>query len=66
MERAFMAMNAIQFQKGMSMPEFNRQYGTEELCTEALFQAIWPGGFRCNRCGHGNCNRFIVEKRQLV
>lgn len=61
-----MAMNAIQFQKGLSLQEFNRQYGTESQCADALFQAIWPGGFRCSRCNHGNCNRFVVERRQLV
>lgn len=66
LEGATMAINAIQFQKGMSLAEFNQRFGTESQCEEALFDAIWPGGFRCQRCGHGNCNRFTVERRQLV
>jgi transposase-like protein len=46
-----MAQNRIQFQPGMSMPEFIAQYGTEAQCETALVQARWPQGFRCPRCG---------------
>ena len=46
-----MAQNRIQFQPGMSMPEFIAQYGTEAQCETALAQARWPQGFRCPRCG---------------
>lgn len=46
-----MAMNRIQFQPGMSMSEFFKLYGTEELCTAALESARWPDGFRCPACG---------------
>ena len=46
-----MAQNRIQFQPGMSMPEFIAQYGTEEQCAAALAQTRWPDGFRCPRCG---------------
>lgn len=46
-----MAQNRIQFQPGMSMPEFIAQYGTEEQCAAALEQTRWPDGFRCPRCG---------------
>ncbi|MCH9714895.1 MAG: transposase, partial [Cyanobacteria bacterium] len=42
-----MARNGIQFQKGLSLPEFQRHYGTEEQCEAALEQARWPDGFRC-------------------
>ena len=31
-----MAQNRIQFQPGMSIPEFIAQYGTEEQCAAAL------------------------------
>ena len=31
-----MAMNRIQFQHGMSMPEFLKLFGTEALCAAAL------------------------------
>lgn len=45
-----MPMNRIQFQPGLSMPEFFRRYGQEAQCAAALEQARWPGGFRCPRC----------------
>lgn len=46
-----MAMNRIQFQPGLSMPEFFRQFGTEAQCEAALEAARWPEGFRCPHCG---------------
>lgn len=45
-----MAMNRIQFQPGLSVPEFFQQYGTELQCEAALEKARWPDGFRCPRC----------------
>ena len=45
-----MAMNKIQFQAGMSMQEFHRQYGTEEQCEATVFASRWPGGWSCPRC----------------
>ena len=45
-----MAMNPIQFQPGLSMPEFFERYGTEAQCAAALEQTRWPNGFRCPRC----------------
>ena len=48
-----MSRSAIQFQKGLSLPEFQRLYGTEVQCEAALEKARWPDGFRCPRCqGH--------------
>lgn len=46
-----MANNRIQFQPGMSIPEFQGTFGTEAQCAEAVKAARWPGGFRCPRCG---------------
>ena len=46
-----MAMNRIQFQAGLSMPEFFNQFGTESQCAAALEKARWPDGFRCPCCG---------------
>lgn len=56
-----MAFNPIQFQHGMSIPEFMASFGTEEQCAEAVRIARWSQGFRCPRCdspdhyvvGHG-------------
>ena len=37
-----MAFNRIQFQPGMSIPEFLRSFGTEAQCAEAVKAARWP------------------------
>lgn len=47
-----MAMNRIQFQQGLSMPEFLKDYGTEAQCEQSLEAVRWPNGFGCPRCGH--------------
>ena len=49
-EVAIMAMNRIQFQPGLSMPEFLKAYGTELQCEQAQETVRWPDGFRCPRC----------------
>lgn len=45
-----MGMNRIQFQRGMSMPEFQLRFGTEARCAAALEVSRWPDGFVCPRC----------------
>jgi len=58
-----MPQNRIQFQKGLSLGEFLRQYGTEAHCREVLARWRWPGGFICPECGHkGHC---VVGPRKL-
>jgi len=47
-----MAKNMIQFQKGVSLPNFITQYGTEEQCQAELFKLRWSNGFICPKCGH--------------
>ena len=47
-----MSMNRIQFQPGLSMPEFLKQFGTEAQCEAELEQARWPQGFVCPCCAH--------------
>jgi hypothetical protein len=42
-----MAMNRIQFQPGLSMPEFTQRFGSESQCAGALEAARWPNGFSC-------------------
>ena len=46
-----MAINRVQFQKGLSLPMFRGRYGTEEQCLQALSQSRWPYGFECPECG---------------
>lgn len=58
-----MARNKVQFQRGLSDVEFDRLYGTEEKCREALFSWRWPEGFECPACGgHAHCE---LAKRAL-
>ena len=45
-----MALNRIQFQKGLSLPEFLKRYATSEQCEDALVASRWPQGFVCPRC----------------
>lgn len=42
-----MARNPVQFQKGLSMTEFLRQFGTEDQCHDALVAMRWPNEFVC-------------------
>jgi len=54
-----MPMNRVQFQPGMSMPEFFERYGTEAQCAAALAEQRWPHGFRCPRCV--SPEHYVVE-----
>ena len=46
-----MARNPVQFQKGLSLSEFNARYGREKQCHAALIEMRWPEGFVCPKCG---------------
>ena len=46
-----MARNPVQFQKGLSLAEFNARYGSEKQCHAALIAMRWPEGFVCPKCG---------------
>ena len=59
-----MSRNAIQFQKGLSLPKFLEKYGSEAACREALFKLRWPEGFRCPECG--NDTSCQLRKRPLI
>ena len=50
-----MPMNRIQFQPGLSLAAFLREYGTEAQCEAAVVLARWPQGFVCDRC---SCTRY--------
>jgi transposase-like protein len=57
-----MSMNRVQFQPGLSLPEFYRHWGTEEQCAEALEQARWPKRFRCPHCQ--SAAHYVLRSRQ--
>ena len=60
-----MERNSVQFQKGLSLNEFLKLYGTEEQCFEALFNWRWPDGFICPKCGHDkSCHLNTRKLRQ--
>lgn len=46
-----MARNMVQFQKGLSEPEFERQFGTGAQCRAVVVGSRWPDGFVCPECG---------------
>ena len=46
-----MAMNKVQFQKGLSEQRFDKLYGTEEQCRAVVIAVRWPNGFECPACG---------------
>ena len=53
----------MQFQKGLSEPAFDRQYGTEEQCRAIVIASRWPNGFVCPGCG--GIKHSVVKTRQL-
>lgn len=58
-----MPKNRVQFQRGMSLAEFMKAYGTLDRCEQALFAWRWPQGFVCPECGHaGYC---ALKSRRL-
>lgn len=56
-----MATNVVQFQAGLSMPEFLAQYGTEAQCRRAVFRSRWAKGYRCPKCARRTHSRFRRE-----
>jgi hypothetical protein len=61
-----MAMNLIQFQKGLSLPEFFASFGTQAQCERVVKLARWPQGWRCGKCGHAACYEIRSTTRALV
>lgn len=41
--------------------DWQKRYGTEEACAQALAQQRWPEGFRCPRCGHDH--GYVISTR---
>lgn len=58
-----MAMNRVQFQRGLSMAEFMQCYGSDELCEAALVASRWPQGFVCPDCECAIHSSFRREGR---
>lgn len=60
-----MAMNKVQFQRGLSLGEFMASYGDEQSCLDAVARSKWPGGFRCRRCGATQCRQFTRQGQSI-
>jgi len=58
-----MAINRVQFQRGLPMAEFMDRYGTQEKCEAALTASRWPTGFVCPACGGPARSSFRREGR---
>ena len=53
-----MPTNRIQFQSGLSLAEFLKDYGTEVLCEAAVERWRWPKGFVCPACAATSAVQF--------
>jgi len=57
-----MPKNKEQFQRGYSLLELFKGYGTETQCAEALCKWRWSSGFRCPHCGSGRHSDVKTRK----
>lgn len=57
-----MPRNKVQYQKGLSLTEFLKNFGTEEQCFESLYRLRWPNGFVCPNCAHQKSCQLTVRK----
>jgi transposase-like protein len=53
-----MSINRIQFQPGLSLADFLKNYGTEAQCETILEHSRWPQGFVCPKCGTSRAVQF--------
>jgi len=60
-----MPINKVQFQPGLSLPDFFAQFGTDAQCEAALERARWPSHFICPDCG-GHRHSLVHRGRQKL
>lgn len=58
------AQNSGEGMLAPSMAALMERFGTEEACEEHMISLRWPGGFRCERCGHDRYER-VVGRREF-
>ena len=58
-----MAQNTVQYQRGLSLPEFFDEYGSQEGCEDLVRAWRWPQGFICPRCKCGWHSEFRRQQR---
>lgn len=59
-----MAQNKVQYQRGLSIPEFIGGYGSVEQCEALIRKWRWPAGFTCPRCQGTWHSEFRRQQRQ--
>ena len=47
---------------GLSLTQFLKDYGSEPQCEQALFEARWPDGPACPRCGSNKFCRLSTRR----
>ncbi len=47
--------------KPVTLPQFQKLYGTEESCLQAIEKMRWPKGFICPSCGHDDGYRLTTR-----
>ena len=60
-----MPRNLIQFQPGLSLPEFLKHYGSQQQCESALESSRWPQGFVCPHCQDTRHSTYIRAGKKL-
>ena len=60
-----MPKNKVQFQVGVSFPEFIKTFGTEEQCSAYLESCKWPNGFKCDTCDSDKYYRYKSGSRTI-
>ena len=60
-----MSISNIQFQKGLSLPDFYEKFGYREQCEEHLYSIKWPSGFICPKCGGRYATSFPKNNRTV-
>ena len=58
-----MAQNTVQYQRGLSLPEFFDQYGSPQQCEDLVRAWRWPEGFLCPRCKGTAHSEFRRQQR---
>lgn len=60
-----MSKYKIQFQKGLSIFEFQSKFGTREQCEAEVFRLKWGEHFTCPKCGKNHATTFPRGKRTI-
>jgi hypothetical protein len=60
-----MSMNRVQFQAGLSLPAFLKQYSSERACEQALLRARWREGFVCPACEGRMHSTFLRGEKPI-